>query len=152
MKKQPKQYTVPSNIVKPPSSQPTTRQNSSFVQNVPFPFADSVDLPGMVQEQNVKSKAGTSSYHGTYDRVVQKFLEADDEGRRRMEVMYGIKVLNKLIAAWEAQTADREYLRENTVRPLFEFAILACIFVGCKLMVDGVSDLSCICAEKSRMQ
>ena len=32
-----------------------------------------------------------------------------------MEVMYGVKVLNKLIDAWNAQEANREYLRDHTV-------------------------------------
>ena len=30
--------------------------------------------------------------------------------------MYGVKVLNKLVAAWEAEAANRGYLEENTVR------------------------------------
>jgi hypothetical protein len=85
---------------------------------------------------------------------VQKFLDADDEGRRRIEVMYGTKVLNKLIVAWEAQTADREYLRENTVHPHPPLSVVqdSALCVGRELIVDGVSDLSCTCAEKPRMQ
>jgi len=46
---------------------------------------------------------------------VEKFLEASEEEKKRMQVMYGVKVLNKLIAAWEAETANRDYLRDNTV-------------------------------------
>jgi hypothetical protein len=42
-------------------------------------------------------------------------LEASEEEKKRMQVMYGVKVLNKLIAAWEAETANRDYLRDNTV-------------------------------------
>ena len=33
-----------------------------------------------------------------------------------MQIMYGVKVLNKLVAAWEAEAANRGYLEENTVR------------------------------------
>lgn len=58
-------------------------------------------------------------------------MEADDEGRRRMEAMYGLKVLNKLVAAWEAQAADREYLRDNTVPPLSTLGtIIPSHFIG----------------------
>jgi hypothetical protein len=49
-------------------------------------------------------------------RVVERFLGASEEEKRRMQIMYGVKVLNKLIAAWEAEVADRGYLQENTVR------------------------------------
>lgn len=49
-------------------------------------------------------------------RIVEKFLGASEEEKRRMQILYGVKVLNKLVAAWEAEAADRGYLQENTVR------------------------------------
>ena len=49
-------------------------------------------------------------------RIVEKFLEASEEEKRRMQIMYGVKVLNKLVAAWQAEAANRGYLKENTVR------------------------------------
>ena len=51
------------------------------------------------------------------DTVVQKFLAADDDERRLMEAMYGVKILHKLVEAWNEQELNREYLRNNTVQP-----------------------------------
>jgi hypothetical protein len=85
----------------------------------------------MVLAQVVKFKMGTLSpvlyicffvcFVGKWMlmyRVVEKFLEASEEEKRRMQAMYGVKVLNRLITAWEAETANRDYLRDNTVPTL----------------------------------
>ena len=51
------------------------------------------------------------------DRVVQAFLAADEEEKRRMEVMYGAKILHKLLENWRQQEDSREYIQQHTVLP-----------------------------------
>lgn len=59
-----------------------------------------------------------------------------------MQVMYGVKVLNKLIAAWEAEVANRGYLRDNTVRAPYDTI----------LILDGVPYLRRLSPEVPRLQ
>lgn len=52
-------------------------------------------------------------------RIVKKYLASDDDARRLMAMMYGEKVLKKLVELWERETenenASRKFIRENTV-------------------------------------
>ena len=52
-------------------------------------------------------------------RIVEKYLACDDDARRVMEMMYGEKVLKKLVELWEREKeneiASHKFIRENTV-------------------------------------
>lgn len=54
-------------------------------------------------------------------RIVQKYLDSDDEGKRLMTLQYGENVLRKLLESYEQdqnnQFACEKYIRENTVLP-----------------------------------
>jgi hypothetical protein len=54
--------------------------------------------------------------------MIEKYLASDDAGKREMGIMYGEKVLKKLIEAYEREkkneTLDYKYIRANTVNPL----------------------------------
>jgi len=53
--------------------------------------------------------------------VVEKFLASEEDGRRVMELIYGVKVLRKLVEQYEKEkeqlAACEKYIRENTVLP-----------------------------------
>lgn len=74
-------------------------------------------------------------------RVVERFLGASEEEKRRMQIMYGVKVLNKLIAAWEAEVADRGYLQENTVRAS-SLVVSSLIFLSPLLIISSHLNIS----------
>jgi hypothetical protein len=54
-------------------------------------------------------------------RIVEKYLACDDDARKVMEMMYGEKVLKKLVELWEREKeneiASHKFIRENTVLP-----------------------------------
>ena len=74
--------------------------------------------------------------------VVERFMEGDQETRERILMMYGEKLVERLVEAWKAEKENErlcnEYLAENTVSP---FRVLV-------LMVDCVSLLWGCCAEE----
>jgi E3 ubiquitin-protein ligase RNF14 len=66
---------------------------------------------------------------------VDKYLDADQETRKAMELQYGSKVLDKVIQAIEMERATEKWLKENSV---------ACI--GCATIiqkVDGCNHMVC---------
>ena len=50
---------------------------------------------------------------------MEKYLSCDYQARRVMEMMYGEKVLKKLVELWEREKeneiASHKFIRENTV-------------------------------------
>jgi hypothetical protein len=82
-------------------------------------FVNIVVLTGMVLERVVDHRTGNSSNCGLTCRIVEKYLACDYEARRVMEMMYGEKVLKKLVELFEREKeneiASDKFIRENTV-------------------------------------
>jgi hypothetical protein len=106
----------------PPQSPKIQSCKSLYVLVVLILFVNIVFLPGMVLEMVVDCRMGNFPGSGllTY-RIVQKYLASDGDGRKLMEMMYGEKVLKKLVELWkreiENENASRKFIRENTVPP-----------------------------------
>jgi len=84
---------------------------------------------------------------------LEKYREASEEDKVVMERMYGKKVLERLLAAWqkeqENERAYQNYINDNAVpHPPITSALSSC----CANVLDGMSAMYFGVPENRRMQ